>query len=496
MEFIIPAISNVFSLSVLLTIVLGTAIGISIGALPGLTATMGVALMLPVTFGMEPVSGILLLIGVYFGSIYGGSISAILINTPGTPSAAATAIPGYKLTKKGYAYKALTTATLASGSAGILSVFLLIFVAPQLSKFALNFSAQETFALTVFGLAVITSVAGDSMIKGLIAASIGLLVGTIGTDPVTGFSRYTFGNYNLTSGVDFIPIMIGLFAASQAFISFDEYMQSKELKYTIKKVKLRWTEFKSVIVTIIRSAGIGAFIGMIPGAGGDIGAFVAYNVTENVTKDKKAFKEGDLKGVASPESANNGSTGGAMIPLLTLGIPGDAVTAVLLGALMVQGIQPGPDLFQQDGELVYSLFIGMILANATVILLGLLGVRFFIKILDIPKILLMPVILVLCSVGSYALGNNMFDVYVMLISGIIGYLMIKFNFSAPPVILALILGPMMEENLRRGLSLTGGDFMSFFYRPISGTLLFLAIITLILPFIIRAFQRNKMSKQG
>lgn len=490
MELFTQAIGNFFNLSPILTVVLGCIIGISIGSLPGLTATMGVALILPITFGMEPLPGILMLIGVYFGGIYGGSIAAILLRTPGTPSSAATAIAGYEMTKRGLAYKALTAATLSSGIAGILSVILLIFVAPQLSKFALNFSAQETFALALFGLAVITSVAGKSLVKGLIVGFIGLIIATIGTDPINGFPRFTFDNYNLTGGIDFIPVMIGLFAAAQAFQSLEEAVSKGYVIKKVEKIKLKWVEFKAIIGTILRSAGIGAFIGMIPGAGGDIGAFVAYNVTSNVTKHKKEFKEGNLEGVVSPEAANNGSTGGAMIPLLTLGIPGDAVTAVMLGALMVQGIQPGPQLFQQNGEMVYSLFIGMILANLTIILLGLVGIRLFIKVLNIPKTILMPIILVLCAIGSYSINNNMFDVYVMLVSGIIGYFMLRYGFSASPVILALILGPMMESNLRRTLALTDGNFFSVFTRPISGTLIVLAIITLLMPLILKLFNRK------
>lgn len=491
MELFSQALGNLFQLTPLLTVLLGCIVGISIGALPGLTATMGVALLLPMTFGMEPLPAILLLVGVYFGGIYGGSITAILLRTPGTPSSAATAIAGYELTKRGQAYKALTVATLSSGIAGALSVILLIFVAPQLSKFALNFSAQESFALAVFGLAVITSVAGKSLIKGLIVAGIGLVIATIGTDPITGYPRFTFGNYNLTGGVNFIPVMIGLFAAAQAFQSLEESISKKVVINKIEKIKLKWIEFRTIVGTILRSGGIGAFIGMIPGAGGDIGAFIAYNVANNLAKNKEEFEKGTLQGVAAPEAANNGSTGGAMIPLLTLGIPGDAVTAVMLGALMVQGLQPGPQLFEQNGEIVYSLFLGMILANLLIIILGLLGVRLFIKVLHIPKIVLMPIILMLCVVGSYSISNSVFDVFVMLISGIIGYFMMKYGFSASPVILALILGPMMESNLRRTLALTGGDFFTVFTRPISGTLMILAIITLLLPVILRLSQRKR-----
>ena len=491
MDLLLTALSNILNWQVILILALGGAVGISIGALPGLTATMGVALILPITFGMGPVTGILLLVGVYFGAIYGGSIAAILLRTPGTPASAATAIDGYEMSKKGEAHKALTIATLSSTIGGILSVIILILVAPQLAKFALMFSAQESFALAVFGLAIITSISGKSIVKGLITGFLGLLVATIGLDPMGGFPRYTFGNMNLMSGVNFIPVMIGLIAASQAFKGLEDAFTKRKAIDHIEKVKLKWSEFKGLIVTILRSTGIGTFIGMIPGAGGDIAAFVAYNEAKRFSKKKEEFGKGALEGVAAPEAANNGSTGGAMIPLLTLGIPGDAVTAVMLGALMVQGLRPGPQLFEQNGEIVYTLFIGMLLANMFILAYGLLGIRLFTKVLFIPKVVLTPIILVLSVVGSYALGNNLFDVWVMLISGFIGYFMERYEFPASPVILALILGPMMESNLRRSLVLSQGDYTTFFTRPISATLLTLAIITLITPLFSRLFRKSK-----
>lgn len=481
MDLLLPALSNVLNWQVILILALGGAVGISIGSLPGLTATMGVALILPITFGMGPITGILLLVGVYFGAIYGGSISAILLRTPGTPASAATALDGYEMTKKGEAHKALTIATLSSTIGGILSVIVLILVAPQLAKFALKFSAQESFALAVFGLSIITSISGKSMVKGLIAGFLGLLVASIGLDPMGGFPRFTFGNMDLMSGVNFIPVMIGLFAAAQAFQGLEDTVTKGKVIKIIEKVKLKWREFRGLIITILRSTGIGTFIGMIPGAGGDIAAFVAYNEAKRFSKNKEDFGQGNPEGVAAPEAANNSSTGGAMIPLLTLGIPGDAVTAVMLGALMVQGLRPGPQLFEQNGEIVYTLFVGMLLANIFILIYGLLGIRLFIKVLTIPKVVLTPIILVLCVVGAYALGNNLFDVWVMLISGIIGYFMLRYGFPASPVILALILGPMMESNLRRSLVISQGDYSTFFTRPISATLLALAILTLLTP---------------
>ncbi|NBI07104.1 C4-dicarboxylate ABC transporter permease [Senegalia massiliensis] len=486
---------NVLNIQVILILLLGIISGIAIGSLPGLTATMGVALVLPITFGMEAVPGILLLIGVYFGSVYGGSLTAILINTPGTPASAATAMDGYAMSRKGLAHKALTISTLSSSIGGILSVIVLILVAPQLANFALRFSAPETFALAVFGISIISSISGKSMVKGLMAGILGLLIATIGIDPMGGFPRFTFGNINLANGLNLIPVMIGLFAASEAFKSMEDIFSKQNLDIKVEKVKLKWVEFKSLIITILRSAGIGTFIGMIPGAGGDITSFVAYNEAKRFSKNKDEFGKGAMKGIAAPEAANNSVTGGAMIPLLTLGIPGDAVTAVLLGALMVQGLQPGPLLFQNNGPIVYTLFVGMLLANIFLLVIGLFGIKYFTKILLVPKSILSPLILVLCVVGSYALNNNYFDVIVMLIAGIIGYFMVKLEFPVSPVILGLILGPLMESNLRRSLLMSQGNLSIFYTRSITLVLLVLAIITLLTP-IISNNLKSKLKKSA
>jgi putative tricarboxylic transport membrane protein len=491
MNLFVEGLMNALQWQVLLTLVVGTILGIAIGALPGLTSTMGVAVILPVTFGMEPIPGILLLIGVYFGSVYGGSLTAILLNTPGTPASAATAIDGYAMAKKGLAHKALTISTLSSSIGGVLSVIVLILVAPQLANFSLKFSAPETFALAVFGLSIISSLAGKSIVKGIITGFIGLLIATIGLDPMVGIPRFTFDKIELTSGVNFIPVMIGLFAASEAFKSMEDIFSTRKLTIKVEKVKLKWSEFKGLIATILRSSGIGTFIGMIPGAGADIAAFVAYNEAKRFSKDKQEFGKGDMRGVAAPESANNSVTGGAMIPLLTLGIPGDAVTAVLLGALMVQGIQPGPMLFETNGPIVYTLFMGMLIANLLILIIGLPGIRLFTKILLVPKNVLTPIIIVLCVVGSYSLGNSYFDVVVMFIAGVIGYFMQRYDFPASPLILGLILGPMMESNLRRSLVMSEGDVSIFFTRPISAVFLTIAIITLLSPLITRKFMKTE-----
>ncbi|MBN6205489.1 tripartite tricarboxylate transporter permease [Ralstonia pickettii] len=495
MDIFTQALMNVFQPEVIIILLAGIFLGISIGALPGLTSTMGVALVLPITFGMGQVTGLLLLIGVYFGSVYGGSITAILLNTPGTPASAATAMDGYALAQKGYARKALTTSTISSATGGVISIVILILVAPQLASFALKFSAPEHFALAFFGVSIISSLAAKSLTKGLITGLLGLVIASIGMDPMGGFPRFTFGVAELTSGINFIPVMIGLFAASEAFTSMEDLFSKRKIQITVEKVKLKWVEFKSIIFTIFYSGGLGSFIGMIPGAGADIAAFVGYNEARRFSKNKDEFGKGALQGISAPEAAGNAVTGGAMIPLLTLGIPGDAVTAVLLGALMVQGIQPGPMLFESNGPLVYTLFFGMLIANIFILIVGLAGVKIFTKILLIPKSILTPLILILSVIGSYALGNNYFDVIVMLVAGIIGYFMKKYGFPVSPLILGLILGPMMESNLRRSLVMSQGDISILFTRPIACVLIILGIITLVSPIIKGIIDNRKGLKQ-
>ncbi|MGG2482484.1 tripartite tricarboxylate transporter permease [Brevibacillus borstelensis] len=479
----------------LLMAVVGVIIGIVVGALPGLTATMGVALILPMTFGMEPVAGLLLLSGVYFGGVYGGSITAILLKTPGTPAAAATALDGYALAQKGKAGKALGAATLSSSIGGTISIIILMFLSPVLATIALEFSAPETFALAVFGLSIIASISGKSLVKGLIAGLVGLLLATVGLDPILGFPRFTGGSEQLLNGVPFIPIMIGLFAASEAFKSLSDMNVKEKVKVKIEKIVPSWGEFRGIIPTILRSTGLGTFIGIIPGAGADIAAFVAYNETKRFNKDKEPTDKSRMAGVAACESGANACTGGALVPLLTLGIPGDAVTAVMLGALMVQGLQPGPLLFKNNGDLVYTLFIGMIICYVVMCLLGLFTARYFAKVVQIPKEILTPVILVLCIVGSYAINNSFFDVLIMAVAGVIGFFMQKHDFPASPIVLALILGPMAESQFRRALALSSGSYDIFYTRPIPLILLLLSVITLLTPIVKAIWQQRKRAHQ-
>lgn len=456
---------------------IGVASGICIGALPGLTATMGVALLLPMTFGMDATQGILMLLGIYVGAIYGGSISAVLLHTPGTPASAATAIDGYEFAKRGEAGRALGITTISSYCGGLVSVLCLWLISPQLAKLALKFSSAEFFLLAVFGLSIIGNISGKDMEKGLICGTIGMLVATVGIDSVTGYVRFS-GNINVLGGISYIPIMIGLFAMSQAFVSIEDIFSEEKVETKISHVFPHKEDLKKILKTAPITGLVGTFIGIIPGAGADIGAFVGYNVARRISKNPEKFGTGVAEAIAGPEGGNNGVTGGAMIPMLTLGVPGDAVTAIMIGALTIQGLTPGPMLFKDNKLLVYTIFFGMFVANTLMCLMGLGGLKLFAKVLSVPKAILVPCIFSLCVVGSYAMNNNMFDVYVMMVAGVVGYLMEKVKIPTSPAILGLILGPMAEKNFRTALLKSSGNVGTFFSTPICWFFILLIFFTL------------------
>lgn len=457
----------------------GVISGILVGALPGLTATMAVALLVPFTFGRPIIESMAMLLGIYCGAMYGGSISAILIRTPGTPSAAATVLDGYPLAKQGKAGKAIRMATVASGIGGLGGALIMTFLSPVISRAALAFSAPEYFSLAVFGLSIIISVSGSSITKGLIAGVFGLLLSTIGLDPSSGYPRFTFGSMELYGGLAFIPTLIGLFAISEVFINVEDLLTREKTKSKVTDMKLHWSELRGTLKTIFRSTILGTFIGAIPGAGADIAAFVGYSEAKRGSKHPELFGTGLLEGVAAAEAANNACTGGAMIPMLSLGVPGDAVTAVLLGALIIQGLQPGPMLFKEHLDLVNAIFAAMIVANIIMIILGLLGSQYVARIINIDQRILLSVILLLSVVGAFSMRNSIFDIWVALAFGVIGYFMSKYEFPTSPILLALILGPMTESNLRRALIMTHGDWTVFFTRPISLAMLCLAVISVV-----------------
>lgn len=477
---LIQGLSTALLLGNLFYLVLGVTGGIVIGALPGLTATMGVAILLPFTFGMDAVTGLIMLVGIYIGAIYGGSISAILLNTPGTPASAATCFDGYALVKKGYPTKALSASTIASALGGLISCLALVTISPVLAKFALRFSAPEYFALALFGLTIIASISAENFLKGIIAGMIGLLISCFGMDAITSYPRFTFGVVDLLNGFSVIPVLIGLFAVSEVFNQIETLVGEKEIKTDIVMDKnyMNWQEIKHCLPTIIKSGVIGTFIGSIPGAGADIAAFVCYNEAKRSNKNEK-FGEGSLVGISAPESGNNGVTGGALVPLLTLGVPGDAGAAVLLGALIIQGLTPGPLLFEQNPEIVYGLFSSMIIGNILLLFIGLAGIKFYSRIVEIPKTLMIPAILILSTIGSYSMNNSLFDVGVTFVFGIIGYIMSKIKMPSSPIVLAVILGPMLETNLRKAVLMYEGSYSFLYTRPITVVFLILTVLSMI-----------------
>lgn len=466
----------------------GAAGGIIIGGLPGLTATMGVALLIPVTFGMHPATGLIMLGAVYCGAIYGGSIAAILVRTPGTPAAAATVFDGYEMTKKGQAGKALGAAVYASFVGGFISTTILIFVAQPLAMFSLRFGPPEFMWLGIFGLTIIASLSGRSLLKGLVSGLIGLLISTMGMHPLTGFMRFTFGQMELYDGVPVIIALIGLFSVSQVlYLTERKGAEAAEITEKIGRVLPTWEDLKLVKVTLLRSGLIGTIIGAIPGAGADIASFVGYNEARRFSKHPEKFGTGYIEGVVGSEAANNGVTGGSLIPLLTLGIPGNAVTAVLLGGLLIQGLLPGPELFTKHGDITYGFIMSLYLAKTFYLILGFFGAKYFVRVVRTPSGVLAPVILTLSVVGSYAINNSMSDVWLMLGMGFLGYAMRKFEFPLAPICLAIILGPMVESNLARTLTLSAARDLNplfmFFTRPICLILIGLVILSLLTPYL-------------
>lgn len=477
-EYLFNGLLTAFSPEVLPVLIFGVIGGIILGALPGLTATMGVAILLPFTFGMSSTPALVMLIGVYIGGIYGGSIAAILLKTPGTPASAATVLDGYTLAEKGQAARALSISAVASFVGGMISTIVLIAIAPLLANFALRFNAPEYFALALFGLTIIASVSAQNVLKGLLAGTIGLLISTVGLDPISSVPRFTFGVMDLYSGINVIPVLIGLFALSEAINQIEQILAEKRTeipKFDHKLLSKK--DLKDMLPTAIKSGLLGTSIGSVPGAGADISAFVCYNEAKRVSKNPDEFGKGSVRGLAAAESGNNGVTGGALVPLLTLGVPGDAVAAVLLGALIVQGLTPGPLLFAQNPEVVYGVFSSMLVANFVMLIVGLIGIRFFCRIIEVPKLLMIPIIIFLSVVGAYAINNSMFDVGIAITFGILGFVLGKLEIPASPILLAVILGPMAETNLRKSLLMYENSWSFLYERPIALGFILLAIFS-------------------
>lgn len=465
-----------------LLIVAGMVWGIAFGALPGLTGVVAVALLIPFTFVFGPIEGLLLLGSVYVGSTFGGSISAILFNTPGSPEAACTGLDGYPLAKQGRAGEALGIALASSAIGGLFGTIVLIIMAPPLARLALTFGPSEYFALAVVGITAIAAIGTTSVVKALLSGLLGLAIATIGMDPLTGTARYTFDISMLLSGVGFIPAIIGMFALAEVLSRFSEVRPSTEKVTSVSAVVPKLREVLAMKWTLLRSSVIGTLIGTLPGVGATTAAFISYSEAVRWSKDPSRFGTGVPEGVAAPESANNAAVGGSMVPLLALGIPGSATTAIMIGGLTIHGIIPGPMLLIQNKDLVYSVFIGMLLANVLMIFVGLRAARYFAKILEAPYALVGPAIVVLCTTGVYALRNNVMDLVVMLIFGALGFMLRKLEYPIAPLIIGLVLGPIAEINLRRALLLNDFDILTVVSRPITAVLLTFALGSLLYGF--------------
>lgn len=435
----------------------GLLIGVIAGAIPGLSATMAVALTLPFTFSMEAIHGILLLLGVYKGGIFGGSIPAILIKTPGTPASSATVLDGYPMAEKGEAGRALGMALWASCTADLVSNLALILFAGWLASFALNFGPPEFFTLILFSLTIIAGVSGESLLRGAISAIMGLLLATVGLDLVYGTNRFNFNDPNLMGGLNFIAVLIGLFAIPEIL---SVVVKPKLEEGKVRSLGAQWVtfaEYKRCFKTIIRGSVIGVILGSIPGIGAAPAAFLSYSEARRNSPNKENFGKGEIEGVAASEAGNNGVAGATLIPLLALGVPGDVITAIIIGAFMIHGLQPGPIMFVTNLDIVYGLFVGMILSSAALFVIGSGAIRVFRYVADIPRTLLFPLVLVLCVYGVYAVNNSIFDVGVMFAMGWVGFMMLRFSIPAAPFLIAFILGPLLEDTFRQSMLMSGGS---------------------------------------
>ena len=487
MEMLLQGIQMILTPGCLLIMFLGVAVGIVFGAIPGLSATMAIALFLPITFEMDAAQGIALLLALYVGGISGGLISAILINIPGTAASIATTWDGYPMALKGQAPKALGVGIVYSFLGTLFGVGVLILIAQPIADIAVTFSPMEYFALGLFSMTMVIGLSGDDLVRGCIAGLFGMALGTVGLAPIDSVKRYTFGIYDMQSGFDLLPVLIGLYAVTEIFaISRNRGQKAADMSRTVdqKSLKIKGfgfslMEFKSQVGNYLRSAVIGTAIGILPGIGGSAANVLAYSASKSASKYPEKYGTGIIDGIVASETSNNASIGGAMIPLLTLGIPGDTNTAMLLGGLIVQGLTPGPMLFTTNGDFVFAIYIALLLASFVMLVEEFFGLRLFVKLLDIPKHILLPIIFVMCVVGAFATNNRMFDVFSIFIFGAIGYIFNVVKLPLPPVILGFIMGPIVEEKLRSGLMYTNGNFFAFFERPITALFLGLTVLVLV-----------------
>jgi len=470
---------------------IGVVAGTLIGVLPGIGPVTGVAILIPITFGMDSITATIMLAGIYCGAMYGGSTTSILINVPGESASVMTAVDGYQMARQGRAGAALGMSAIGSFLGGTLSVIGLMLIAPPIAKLALSFGPPEYFALMLLGLATLTRLAGKSLYKGLGMGFLGMLIGTVGLDPVAGVQRFTFGRPDLLDGIGFVSVAMGLFALGEILInlegSLEKNVYSKQLG-SLLPTKEDWLACKW---TIVRSTVIGFLIGSLPGAGATVSAFMAYAAEKKASKTPERFGNGAIEGVCAAETANNAATGGALVPLLTLGIPSSATVAILMGALMMYGLRPGPLLLTERPDFFWGVVTSMYIGNVLLLILNLPMIGVWIKILKVPYPILIPIILLFISLGAYTVGGSYVDLWIMFVFGIVGYLMRKFDYPAAPLLLALVLGPIMEKNLKLALKMSQGSIIIFFERPITIILIALIVVSLLWPLMVARLSKGK-----
>ncbi len=462
---------------------IGVFVGTLIGVLPGIGPVGAMSLLLPSTFKATPEAAIIMLAGIYYGAMYGGSTTSILVNIPGEAASVVTCLDGYQMARQGRAGPALGIAAFGSFIAGTIAVLGLMLVAPPLASFALKFGPPEYFTLMVLGLTILIYLAHGSMPKALIMAGFGLVLGLVGLDTMSALPRFTFNQMELLDGVGLVPIVMGVFGVSEVLLNIEQIVRRDILKTNIKGLMPTAQDWKACNGPIARGSILGFFLGVLPGGGAVISSFVSYALEKRLSKHPERFGKGAIEGVAGPEAANNAATGGAFIPLMTLGIPPNVIMAMLLGAFMIHGVTPGPLMMKQHPDLFWGVIVSMYVGNLMLLILNLPLISIWVQILKVPYKVLFPLIILFCLVGVYSVNNTVFDIYIMLIFGIIGYLMKKFDYEGAPMILAFVLGPMMENNLRKSLIMSQGDFSVFFTRPLAAASLIIALLLLLSPLI-------------
>jgi len=480
----------------ILFVLIGVIVGTLIGMMPGLGPISAIAIMIPITYGMDAAPALVMMAGVYYGAVFGGSTSSILLNAPGISGTVATSFDGYPMAQQGKAGKALAIAAIASFFGGTVSVILLMILAPALSSVAISFGPPAYFALMLMGLTAISSLSEGSTIKALIAAVAGVMVVTIGIDPQTGTQRFTFGNVNLFDGFDFLIIALGLFAIAEVCsLILNRKNRNLSDDQKIGSIKLSKQDLKEMSGPMTRQSFVGFILGVLPGAGATISSFISYIFEKKIAKNPEEFGKGSIKGLAAPEASNNAATSGAFVPLLSLGIPGSGTTAVMLGAFLVLGVQPGPLLMSDRPEIFWGIIASMYVGNIFLLVLNLPLIPYLAKILSIPRPLLISLVIMFSLIGVYSISFNTFDLYMLLVFGALGFLMRIFSFPAPPFILAFILGGMMEQSFRQSMTISNGNLSIFVNSPLPLSLIIIAFLSLVLPSIIKWRSRRLLLKR-